>query len=172
MGNTITTNGPSTDARERTPRARRRRFARLREERGVAMVEFALVLPLLALLIMGIIDFGRALNYWIDETHLSNEGARWAVVNRWPSSGSLQDYIKSQIETPELKNGTGSVSQGAQVCVSFPSGGTPKVGDPVKVTVQAKYNWLNILGLGTDSTLTGSATMRLEAIPSYSAGCA
>jgi Flp pilus assembly protein TadG len=169
MGNSIfsRTSRVSPDAREDT-RPRRRRCARLREERGVAMVEFALVLPLLALLIMGIIDFGRALNYWIDETHLANEGARWAAVSHWPSSGSLQDYIKSQIETPELKNGTGSVSKAAQVCI------TPgaKVGDPVTVTVTAKYHWLKIIGISTDSTLTGSATMRMEALPTYSAGCA
>ena len=39
------------------------------------MVEFALVLPILLLVLFGIFDFGRAINYWIDATHMSNEAA-------------------------------------------------------------------------------------------------
>ena len=68
---------------------RSRVFDRLRhDESGVAITEFALVLPLLLLLLLGMIDFGKAINYWIDETHLANEGARWAAVNKNPGSGS------------------------------------------------------------------------------------
>ena len=66
-------------------------------EHGVALVEFALILPVLALMLFGMLDFGKAFNYWIDETHLANEGARWAVVNKNPaSSGTLQAYIRDQ----------------------------------------------------------------------------
>ena len=45
------------------------------EERGVALVEFALVAPILLVLLFGMLDFGRVFNYWIDATHLANEGA-------------------------------------------------------------------------------------------------
>ena len=150
---------------------------RARSEDGVALVEFALVLPVLALLLFGMLDFGKAFNYWIDETHLANEGARWAVVNRNPSSsGTLQEYIRDQATTPELKNGgTSSVTGPLQVCIEFPSG-TSNVGDPVKVTVQTEYRWLGIVSarLGiTETTIAGAATMRLEAQPTnYLAGCA
>ena len=61
----------------------RRRLAS--DERGVALVEFALVLPLILLLMLGMIDFGKAFNYWNDETHLANEAARQAVVDNCPS---------------------------------------------------------------------------------------
>ena len=40
------------------------------EERGVALVEFALVAPILLVLLFGMLDFGRVFNYWIDATHL------------------------------------------------------------------------------------------------------
>jgi Flp pilus assembly protein TadG len=140
-------------------------------------VEFALVLPVLALLLFGMLDFGKAFNYWIDETHLANEGARWAVVNRNPSSsGTLQEYIRDQATTPELRNGgTSSVVGPLEVCIEFPSG-TSNIGDPVRVTVQTTYRWLGIvtaqLGL-TETTIAGAATMRLEAQPTnYLAGCA
>jgi Flp pilus assembly protein TadG len=147
----------------------------LRREEGTALVEFALILPILALLLFAMLDFGKAFNYWIDETHLANEGARWAVVNKNPGGGSLQQYILSQATTAELRNGgTASIVNPAQVCITFPNG-TSNVGDPVRVTVSATYHWLAFLGsrIGiTQTAIAGSSNMRLEALPTnYSAGC-
>jgi Flp pilus assembly protein TadG len=45
-------------------------------DRGAAVVEFALLLPLLLLVVFGIIDFGRALNAQITLTQAAREGAR------------------------------------------------------------------------------------------------
>lgn len=145
------------------------------DERGTALVEFALVLPLLLVLLFGMLDFGKAFNYWIDGTHLSAEGARWAVVNKNPGSGTLQEYIQQQADTDELRNGgTASVGTPLQVCISFPNG-TADVGDPVHVNASFTYNWLPFLGtqIGvTQTTVSASATMRLEAVPTnYGAGC-
>jgi Flp pilus assembly protein TadG len=145
------------------------------DERGVSLVEFALVLPVLALLLFGMLDFGKAFNYWIDGTHLANEGARWAVVNRNPGSGTLQQYIQEQATTAELRDGgTAAVPTPLQICISFP-GGTSNVGDPVQVTASVDYRWLAFLAGRTgvtESTIVGSSTMRLEATPTnYSAGC-
>ena len=151
-----------------------------RQEDGVALVEFALVAPLLLVILFAMLDFGRTFNYWIDATHLANEGARWAVVNKNPaSSGTLQDYIQGQADTNELRNGgSSSVPSALEVCITFPGvAGTPKVGDPVKVTASVEYNWLPFLSeqaLGglTSTTVSSSSTMRLEAPPTaYSAGC-
>jgi Flp pilus assembly protein TadG len=144
------------------------------DESGVALVEFALVLPLLLLIILGIFDFGRAINYWNDAQQMANEGARWAVVDRRPGGGSsLQDDIRRQASTAEFLNGSSSVTRPAKVCISFPNG-TSNVGDPVTVTVSATYQWLPFLALGmTTTTFSSTATMRLERLPStYSAGCA
>jgi Flp pilus assembly protein TadG len=144
-------------------------------EAGVSLVEFALVLPLLLVLLLGMLDFGKAFNYWIDSTHLANEGARWAAVDKNPGLGSLQNYIQQQADTPELKSGgTSSIPSPLQVCISFPNG-SANVGDPVHVTASTTYNWLPFLGsrIGIASTtITGSSTMRLEAKPTtYGAGC-
>jgi Flp pilus assembly protein TadG len=148
-----------------------------RQEDGVALVEFALVAPLLLVILFGMLDFGRTFNYWIDATHLAKEGARWAVVNKNPaSSGTLQDYIQQQADTDELRNGGSSaVPSALEVCISFPNGAT--VGNPVQVTASLTYNWLPFLSeqaLGglTSTTVSSSSTMRLEAPPTaYSAGC-
>jgi Flp pilus assembly protein TadG len=142
------------------------------------MVEFALVLPLLLVLVFGMLEFGKAFNYWIDTTHLANEGARWAVVDHNPGTGTLQEYVKGRANTVELRDGgTASIPAGdeAEVCISFPNG-TANVGDPVLVTVTATYHWLPFIGeriSSADVTIRGSATMRLEAPPSnYAEGCA
>lgn len=45
-------------------------------ERGAAMVEMAIVLPVLLLLVFGIIDFGRLYNTQVTLTHAAREGIR------------------------------------------------------------------------------------------------
>ena len=49
-------------------------------DRGAAAVEFALLLPLLLILVFGIIDFGRMLNAQITLTEAAREGARASVL--------------------------------------------------------------------------------------------
>jgi len=155
------------------------------DERGAALVEFALVVPILLVLLMGMLDFGKAFNYWINETQLASSGARWAVVNTSPgqcpngsTATSLQSYIQCQADTKELRSGgTNSVSDPARVCISFPpvaGHSSPLVGDPVRVSVSVDYKWLPIISqdISVVSTkLKGESTMRLEAPPTYSAGC-
>jgi Flp pilus assembly protein TadG len=143
------------------------------DDRGASLVEFTLVLPVLALLFFGMLDFGKAFNYWNDTTHLSNEGARWAAVNKAFSGTTLQDYIASQADTAELRDGgTGSVASGVQVCVDFPDG-TSDVGDPVEVKVRSSYHLMSFLGSEIDVLdipLEAKATMRIEQSPTnYSA---
>jgi hypothetical protein len=140
------------------------------------LIEFTLVLPILLLLLLGMLDFGKAFNYWIDETHLANQAARWAAVDKNPGPGStLQASVHQQANTAELRDGgTSSVPDPVQVCISFPNGSS-KVGDPVHVEVRGTYDWMGLLvaqaGLSS-SSIKGTATMRLEAEPTnYSAGC-
>ena len=40
--------------------------------------------PIFMLVLFGMVEFGRGFNYWNDATHISAEGARFAVVNRKP----------------------------------------------------------------------------------------
>jgi len=152
----------------------RRHERRPHEERGQALVEFALVLPLLLFIVLGIIDLGKAFGYKNDETNLANEAARAAAVNQCPGGClNISDWIISQAPS-ELKKGKvgGSIHTGLDdaraIIFTFPAGSTKHcIGDPVKVTVKVDYNWLNFLtvggvfpSIGTD--ITGSATMRLE----------
>jgi len=151
-------------------RRRSGRIGRFGDERGVALTEFALILPVLMLLLIGMLDFGKAYNYWIDQTHLANEGARWAAVDKNPAgvTMTLQQYIASKANTDELKNGgTGSISDPLGVCIAFPAG-TSNVGNPVEVRVATTYKWLPLIGDKISilqTTINGSATMRIEKKP-------
>lgn len=136
-------------------------------EGGAVLVEFALVLPLLLLVLLGTVEFGRAINYWIDETHLANVAARWAAVDKNPGpEASLQESVLSEADTNQLR-------EGAKVCISFP--GSAEVGEPVEAQVTSEFTWMPFIGnaIGvTTTTLTGSATMRIERAPShYTSGC-
>lgn len=49
---------------------------------GQALVEFALVLPILLLILMGIFDFGRAIFAYNEISNAAREGVRKAIVNQ------------------------------------------------------------------------------------------
>jgi Flp pilus assembly protein TadG len=143
----------------------------LHGESGVAIVEFALVLPLLMLIVVGILDFGRALNYWADTTHLASEGARLAAVDRIPAGTSLQSYIRDQADSAELRDGGSmSIDDALEVCVTSLG---DEVGDPVEVQVTTNYKWIPLLGIADVSTpISGKATMRRERVAdNVSGGC-
>jgi len=154
----------------------------LGDERGVALVEFALVLPLLLVLLLGMIDVGKAVNYWNDETHLANEAARYAAVNKNPGPQStLNQSILNQTDSAELRSGGSSSfptpGDALHICIWFPNKHTPVVaadyaaGQAVQVVVTAQYHWLGYLvgkGLLPSSTLRATSTMRLE--QSYTPG--
>jgi hypothetical protein len=133
-----------------------------RNESGAALVEFVLVLPLLLVLLLGMLDLGKAFNYWIDETHLAHEGARFASVNKNPGPGaSLQESIKSQADSDELEDAI-------EVCISFPGGGGAVIGEPVEVKVSSTYTFLGFIAERldiTDATISSTSTMRLERPP-------
>ena len=150
------------------------------------MTEFALVLPVLILVLFGMVEFGRGFNYWNDATHISAEGARFAVVNRKPdpaNPASLQVQLLDQADTAELRGGGSSaLPSAAQVCVDFPNG-TSNIGDPVRVTMRFTYHWIPALDtvwhlidstkhFPATTTFTATSIMRIEVPPTnYGAGC-
>ena len=128
------------------------RRIRLRDEQGVAMTEFALILPMFMLIVVAMLAFGRVFFYWIDANHLANETARWAAVDRNPYATSLQRHV--------LDSGTLEF-QDARVCLDFPDGDPSAGGESVRVRVQKPFDFLPIVGIGT-ITIRGSSTMRIE----------
>lgn len=61
-------------------------------EKGQSLVEFALLLPILLLILMGIIQFGIIFNGQVTVTSAAREGARLAVV------GADDEQVKDRVE--------------------------------------------------------------------------
>jgi len=59
-----------------------RPFGRQHRTRGQSLVEFALILPILLILMLGILDFGRAIFAYNSVSNGARSGARVAIVNQ------------------------------------------------------------------------------------------
>jgi len=71
-------------------------MGRWQRERGQGLLEFALILGLLLLIIMGIIDFGRVLFIYTSIFNAAREGTRHGAVNPW-SPAEVYDLSLSNI---------------------------------------------------------------------------
>jgi Flp pilus assembly protein TadG len=145
---------------------------RLRQERGQSLVEFGIVLPVLVLIILGIIYFGRYEDYANQETQLAEEGVRWAALN-WTSTGytmpsgctgtqatALQCYIQGQAQS-ELQKGSRDVTA-AKVYIYQPgTSPTYQAGSPVRVCVVTTVKFPTPIGVPS-LKIAQAATMRIE----------
>ena len=167
--------GPRADNGSMLSFLRRHTGIPRRGEGGQAVVEFALILPLFIILVAGIIKFGIALNFWLDMQKISNQGARWAVVNQYPlSNGTMcTDAVKPCSQTLQTVLANQRLAKGENtrpyICFNSMSGnnnGTPvpATGDPVTVRITRKFK-LGIPFLPLGVNLSSSATMRLEQPP-------
>jgi Flp pilus assembly protein TadG len=138
-----------------------RLLRRSRQERGQALVEFAVVFSLLLLpIILGILYFGRYESYSNQETQMAESAARYASVNGNPGSGSLQSYIQAQAPT-ELQAVSSNVT--SPLTVAIYCSATPCIANGtnfVTACVTATVSYPGLLG-GT-STMLQKATMPVE----------
>jgi len=127
-------------------------------DRGAAAVEFALLLPLLLLLLFGIIDFGRALNAQITITQAAREGARLEALNQ-------QDVV---LRTRQAATGLGNVN--VTVVSACTAGSGPAASADVQVTytfdfitpIGAIVAFFGASGPGAALTLTADGVMPCE----------
>lgn len=120
---------------------RRRLPASIRSDRGATAVEFALLLPLLLLIVMGIVDFGRMLNAQQTLTNASREGARLVALG--------QPNVASRTQAAA----TGLSPVGVAITSSCPTGAGPASNG----SVQASYSFQFTPGLGYLVTLFGGS---------------
>lgn len=128
-----------------------------RSESGTAAVEFALLLPLLVILLFGIIEFGIALYRQAILTNASREGARVGIVQSTPPittaqiNAAIDIYLTSAGITPG--NVTRTIIPGATT------------GAPVRVTLVLPYTYAvlpGLTGITPNINLTAWTEMRHE----------
>ena len=54
---------------------------KIKDQKGSNIIEFAIILPILVVILFGIFQFGLAFNNYITVTHAAREGARLAAVD-------------------------------------------------------------------------------------------
>lgn len=90
-------------------------------DRGAVLVEFALVLPLLMVLIMGMITAGRAYDQKLQITHAAREGARFAATvppsQTFSNGGTWANNVRDLV----VERSAGQLDA-AQVCVALVEG--------------------------------------------------
>jgi Flp pilus assembly protein TadG len=131
------------------------RTGRRRKRRGAAVVEFAIVVPIFILLIIGFIELGRALMVQQVLTNASRVGARTATM----LNSTQSEVVNAVSEYAD------SVSvQSTQVVVT-PDPAAAQTGDEVSVTVSvdfANVSWLPAPWFLDGATLSASSVMRKE----------
>ena len=143
----------------------RRRF---RSNRGVAMIEAAITMPLLLFVCVGIIEFGRLYQTWQVMTNAAREGARVAVL---PSTvtGGVDSRVRQYLDSGGLKSDSSVGVNVTAVNVSLGTGGTAS-GSKVTVTYPFTFMVLQPIAqlvvsgatVGAPITIATSATMRNE----------
>src|SRR4051794_19904047 len=128
------------------------------------MVEFAIILPIVLLILLGVVAFGLAFNSQNNEANLANQAMRLADVNLCTqcdsADGNLQiaKYIVKQADTKQLTN------DGLTICFFSPTGAAnPRSGDPVEVKLSSNFEWLHYAGIDFGTTaIVAKVTGRLE----------
>lgn len=139
------------------------------------MVEFAVVAPLLFLLLFGIIDFGWAFSQNLDVKHAAREGARLAAVNA--ATGADPDARLDALIAEIRQRSTELADDETEVYVAFADGPADAnttsgdIGDSVVVCV--RHPLRSITGATTQfmsGSLHTKAVIRMEKIANFSSG--
>jgi Flp pilus assembly protein TadG len=120
-----------------------------RDERGAAAVEFALVVPLLLLMVLGVAEFGRAYHVQASLSQAAREGVRVMALQNDPAAAIAA--TRAAAPTLTLTN----ISVSPTNCVA--SGLTPTA--TATVTVTYSFTFMSSL-FGSGRTLTGRGVMR------------
>ena len=112
---------------------------------GQALVEFALVVTALMLIVVGIFEFGRAVEAYTEISNGAREGARYASVHPDDLDGARAAALAKIV-----------LAAGATATAS---------NDGETVTVRVEYDFQSATPLIGIIRLSSSATMRIEGVP-------
>jgi Flp pilus assembly protein TadG len=145
-------------------------FMKIKDQKGTSLVEFAIISPLLFVILFGIIEFGILLFDKAMLTNASREGARTGIVFNHPNritNAEIIQVVTDYCGTHLISFGTGS-TLGISITPNERTGSA--AGDPLTVTVTYPFRFLvfsNLLALiggdmGNLINLSAETVMRLE----------
>jgi len=134
-----------------------------RSQRGAAVVEFAIVLPLLLVILFGIVEFGLLFYNKQVLTNASREGARAGIAHKSEADivKIVKDYCRGTQSSSRLISLDTEVEPTVQV-----TGVKGSYGKDLTVNVKYKYTFLvpNLFGSGPNLELNARTVMKMESV--------
>ena len=143
----------------------------VRDQRGQALAEFALVLPLILFFIAGVVEMGRAWNIKQAVTDAAREGARYTVVqDAAPTIADVEDKIEQRLALAGITESTIGISSADPDCAVVAECFHTLIGRGKEMTVsvatQFKMGLMGSLlgwaGVPASVEISTTATMRNE----------
>lgn len=129
----------------------------LRRERGQSLVEFAVILPVLLLIVLGTVDLAIGFKTYIALTNAAREGARWISIH---PSDQLGAKVRVAEEAERVGVQEGLLAEKGYTVTFVPDKSSYSAGD--KVTVNVSYEYELLFGALTglpEIPFNASATM-------------
>lgn len=118
-------------------------------ERGAVAVEFALLAPVLVMLLLGITEFGRAYNTQLTLSNAAREGARVMAIDNDPATATAA--------ATRASSGLGPLTM---EFTTYPTATTPaKCSANNQVTLVVKYSLNTMTGIAGPFAMQGKGTM-------------
>ncbi|HXG54414.1 MAG TPA: TadE family protein [Vicinamibacterales bacterium] len=138
---------------------------RIRNQRGAALLETAITLPLVLLVTVSIFEFGRAYQTWQVITNAAREGARISII-AGTTDGQVTNAVRSYMEGGQLREaGSAAITVQRNVPFGNTTASSIRVAYPFNFTVLNPVIRLiqsnSTTGRGT-TTMVSSALMRNE----------
>ena len=150
------------------------RPGRGRGDGGAALVEFAIILPLLAMLVFGMLTGGMVMNRKLSLTHATREAARYGATVPIDQLGTPDAWAEHVRDVAVERSG--GVLEAAQICVSLMDGTTVEAsttgaaciagdintGHRVQVTATLADQQINAIMVRVPITVESDATAKYE----------
>ena len=117
----------------------------LRQDEATSTVEFALVAPLLLVLLVGILDLGRAVNAFVTVSSAAREGSHYAIVHPTAAPSAIASAVRARVvPLDETQVVVTSSYYSGSTFTPWPLGGIPPSSpapSAVPVRVSVCYPW-------------------------------
>lgn len=123
-------------------------------------VEFALVFPLLIVLVLGIAEFGRAFNIQVSLSEAGREASRYAAIHC-----SEPGYSASNAQSAGIAAAPSVALNASNITISYSGTGTCSLGNNAVAAVNYTTTWMTgfpalIPGMPSSLTVKGTGVMR------------
>lgn len=129
-------------------------------ESGAVAVEFALIFPLLIVLVLGIAEFGRAFNIQVSLSEAGREASRYAAIHC-----SETTYSASNAQSAGIAAAPSVALSASNITISYSGTGTCSSGNNAVANVSYTTAWMTgfpalIPGMPSSLTVKGTGVMR------------